>query len=552
MKMEKANKIIEKVYKICPALILGILYLTKQIQYNMVDDYVMNYISMGGHTGNPDEHLLIINVIVGYALKGMYAISGLVNWYGIMYLAIVLICTYIILNVSEKYMKLIYALGIAVIFELTLIFWLTFTVLAYVATGVATIKYVDYVHGGEYNKRKKTLDVFLIVILFTMGYMLRSSAFVTAVILTIPFLGINIRKILEKRSNIIILFATLLCIIAVYGINKKMCDNELWSSYYTYCTARSEVLDYPLDKYADRETELRQLSISPNDYKLLESWHFADKVVFSEDVLNQINGLKKINEKYNLNVIKILKGMMQTKETWIFLIVCLLFIYIDKRNIKYYLLQGGFTFGMVAATFIRNRPVLRVIVPLYILGIICMLYIFIRKKKIKYTLRKKSALMIAIAGILVLLVCYAFMNCNLAKLNKINENKYSNTLEYINRNKDKLYITDLLGTMLYNKSIKNVKAEITYDNIISFGDWAIYNSTYYSVVEKYNLKYNERLIIDLVENENVRCMLKASDKEGIEQIEKFIEEHTNRKVDRELEYRIDDEDIAVYKITYAN
>ena len=51
--------------------------------YDATDDFVMKSISSGMY-GHPDEHLIFMNVLQGFLLKGLYNITNTVPWYDLL------------------------------------------------------------------------------------------------------------------------------------------------------------------------------------------------------------------------------------------------------------------------------------------------------------------------------------------------------------------------------------------------------------------------------------------------------------------------------------
>ena len=129
--------------------------------------------------------------------------------------------------------------------------------------------------------------------------------------------------------------------------------------------------------------------------------------------------------------------------------------------------------------------------------------------------------------------------------------RYAEVKEFVQNDKGTLYLTSELGNLLYHNSIVDTKTDYVYDNIIGLGDWNIYNDVYYSVVRKYNLTDDDRLIIDLVCDSNIKCILKESD-DIVELLKKHIEEQTGKNVEYKITKRFNKSGTAIYEYSLEN
>lgn len=141
------------------------------------------------------------------------------------------------------------------------------------------------------------------------------------------------------------------------------------------------------------------------------------------------------------------------------------------------------------------------------------------------------------------------MEYRIYRENREINDKYYEVKEYVQNNKNTLYATTEIGNMLYHNTIWKTKTDCVYDNVVGLGDWNIYNDVYYQVVKKYNLTDNNRLINDLVWDENVKCILSQTNS-IVDLLKVHIEEQTGKKVDYKIIKKFDASNTAVYEFYY--
>lgn len=544
---KKISKNKKKVAKIAmntiPILVVFLFEWLGFLNYNMADDYIMNTISAGFQTGTPNEHIVFINSIYGILVKGLYSIIKSINWFGMGYLVTMLLCIYVLKNIFDKKVNKYISLLAAIILEMVILTWMTFTVLAYlcVITGIIVFLQANYDYGQVQNIKNKS-KIILAVVIEALGIIFRIDAFVTGIIVCIPLLVCLISK--KNIKTYLIFGGTIIILLVGFKVENNLINSSsTMKEYLNYNNARSNVLDFPMKSYDDLDKKI----ISENDYKLLEGWILSDKDTFSEKALQNISDEVSINEKYNFNLINIICQMLKVKECWIFLAIILIVLISNRRDYKYYVIQTIMTYGIVAATFFRSRPAHRVIVPLFIIGTLCILFYFITRKETNIKINKAVGAVLVI--ILPVLVLYLNMEYRIYRENREINDKYYEVKEYVQNNKNTLYATTEIGNMLYHNTIWKTKTDCVYDNVVGLGDWNIYNDVYYQVVKKYNLTDNNRLINDLVWDENVKCILSQTNS-IVDLLKVHIEEQTGKKVDYKIIKKFDASNTAVYEFYY--
>lgn len=68
------------------------------ITYAINDDVAMRDIASGSLTGTPDYHLIFIKAAFGWVLTGLYRCFGGIDWYGCVFLGMMVLCCGILLE----------------------------------------------------------------------------------------------------------------------------------------------------------------------------------------------------------------------------------------------------------------------------------------------------------------------------------------------------------------------------------------------------------------------------------------------------------------------
>ncbi|HBK82495.1 MAG TPA: hypothetical protein DDZ41_02685, partial [Flavobacterium sp.] len=95
--MQKTNKMSSAVKVLLSLMFLYIVvYAFLTPCFDSGDDFVMQSIASGTYTGTPDEHLVFINVILGFFLKFLYTNTQFINWYIVVLVGLQFISLYVI------------------------------------------------------------------------------------------------------------------------------------------------------------------------------------------------------------------------------------------------------------------------------------------------------------------------------------------------------------------------------------------------------------------------------------------------------------------------
>ena len=531
----KLIKIIEKICYLLPIIVIVVASKCNVLYYIQSDDYQMNYISMGGITGTPDEHLVFIKSFLGVITRFLYNINSQINWFGLIYIIVILLFTYSFFLVMSIHINNRIALIASLVLEIITICWLTFTTIAYFCIAIGIMAIIEGIINKS-NKYKKYTLIIAGVLLVVCSYTLRSTAMITGLLLALPVLIISANKLIRSKELYVALVGIVLLISVVQIIDNKSYDSKMWKEYKSFNSARSQVVDYPIEDYKDNEKIYKELSLSENDVNCIKHWIFADKKVFSTNKVLKVAKSTKMNTRYNLKIQSILNELLKMKETYIVLVLSVILILLcySKKQKILIALQIIFVYGLATSLIILNRSLARVYIPIFVIGVLYIFFIYyFDQKKTDETMNKKKKILLG-ASILLISVSTAFyVNMYKEKVSekKTVETEFKYLRQYILDHKDVVFVSNDIFNIMNYQSVLDVKAPQPYMNLMNMGHWNIYDDAYYKQVNKYDLSYKDRLLMDIAKDKNV-LFIDSSTKKTQRMIDTvtFISEHTNKKI----------------------
>lgn len=538
---------------ISPIIVTVIFCVTRILYYPITDDYIYNFISKGTYTGEPNAFLKNITYPFGWIAKELYHVTESVNWFGIIYLIIILFCVYMFFSIFKRYVNDFYAILLALLLNITLLVWIHFTVLTYFALAIAIIKGLDVITNPYKRRAWNIVSIVATVILFSLSYSLRYEAFFSggfSLLVIALFIIINYRKSIKVSYLLIVGILSVSLVFSIFIADKNAYSSEQWKDYLTWQKQRVAVGDYPIADYDKNQSLYKKLSMSRNDYVGLLDFYEADKSFYSAQRMKSVAQGTPNNERYDLNIISILSQMLKVKELWGLIIICLFCVLFDndkKRKITY-ILQGLLTTGVVAYTYIIQRPGERVYIPMYAIGIIAIAYLFFRENDIQIKKSLRIGTIICTTIMVAMTALYCKQALDIKKFKEERKETAQGLITYMRENPNKLFVFNNYHHLLFNEPVLEIKSSDTYKNAMELSNYELYNDTYYKMVNNFNLKYPDRLLIDLVENDNVYYV--AHNRWKVDNVITYISEHTKKQVVAKLVKDFPKDSIKVYKINY--
>ena len=274
------------------SLALGVLAaLTPHYETN--DDAAMNAIAAGrGFVDRPDEHLIYSNVLIGLALKSLYAVAPQIPWYGGLWfltacLSLLAICFACLRNdLSEWTLGLtgtfLWMAGVPVLTQLQ------FTRIAFLAglAGLLLLASGIRTPGGS-------LHSWFAIPLLLIGALIRIDAFrLVFVVLSPVVLWMLWRAWSQKnaRYGIVILAACLAFGIGAAQYNRSYYGRDAaWQAFFPFNALRVELMDFDRAEYNEQTAAaFNEAGWLPVDVQMLRNWAFLDQDRYNSQKLQAI------------------------------------------------------------------------------------------------------------------------------------------------------------------------------------------------------------------------------------------------------------------------
>ncbi len=513
--------------------LLGIFHYFKD-PYFVPDDSMMNYISRGGFSVKPDEHIIFVNVIIGWICKWLYGLTNSINWFAVLFILIMLLCVFVLYTILSRHMNNWLSFILCIFTELFIMRVFTFTALGFVCTTVSIVAIIDILSNYK-NKSKKTIILFVMsVVLFCLGLMTRAHSWLGAILISIPIVIIFLKKHFVKEKKIILMIMVGLLALSslIWLVNYYSYQNEHYSEFSAYNKVRSSVMDYPIPSYSENEQEYKRLGISENDYNCMRDGNeprylIGDKKHFNKEKLERI---VELSDKYNCNLKKWIEEFLRHKELFITFAVAIFLLFGDvgKRKI-YYVVEMLLVYLTTLLLNVTQRGDFRIFVCITFCGVINALYYYYANNNKKHHSRIITALVVIAIIAYMQRCCDGIIQSWNSNMERSQENH--SVREYVSNNKDNLYVMPAikLNYVYYYGSINNMAKEKN-TNVLPIFDWYTYLDDYYNKANHYKLKNKDSLLLSMIDSNVYHISSNdSSDKEERIIIKKYIEEHSQNK-----------------------
>ena len=367
------------------------------------DDYLLNFIANGSYGWKYSENLVYIRTSVGYLLKGLYYLTGAVNWYAVL-LILVILCSfaafYDILWLRTRSAAAL--LLTASLNFLAVPVFFTYTAAAFFSACAGLLLLEDVLFHRRGSNNTGTVELIAGIVFFYFGFALRKDTIVPELALCFPIAAYSLFHVIRDCASTAEtrtgkhsgghpfhrILPALLAGILLFGgdavIQSRSYGSDTWRFFSSFNEARTSVVDYNRLSYDLHKTELENAGLSATDYDMLCSWKFADKKVFTIDGMTAAGKLARhsfslpervADARQNLQGAN-LRIFLLPAAAWIF-VLFLNFARSGKRLLSPALLSG-LTLLMwyilcAALLLYRMRFVTRVAAPLMMTAIIWIL-----------------------------------------------------------------------------------------------------------------------------------------------------------------------------------
>lgn len=399
-------------------LVLMMFFMFCDFKYEVSDDFVMATIMSGAYDGgNPNPHMIFVNIVLGYILRPFYQLFPYISWYFICQLVLLLfsfiLVSYMFLEKNGKITGGILSVLLLVFFADDAYVLMQFTKTATVVVMCASLVFI----WSLFENRRRSL-ILISGILCLFGTMIRfSTIYLVGVFLILILVTEFVRLYFTEQNKRLYLRKVLkigltgITLIAAAFVLKEVDKNiynsdEEYRAFLEYNSARSAVLDAPDYGYEAYREELEKSGVSENDYYVLRRWNFSDDEVFSIERLNKIADIIGKQKENNPMALGDIYEQMQMRKVLAYpvVIACVILLVMTIILQKYQWLYGGIAIiiAIVLEGYLiaRERLVYRVEYSIFICAFLCICYLW-KRGRMRFIENREQMIRMSVAILIV-------------------------------------------------------------------------------------------------------------------------------------------------------
>lgn len=276
-------------------MLFGLILSLAVLRFETNDDVTMQLIASGVLGGRPDHHLIMTNVVLGYALTALYVRLPGVDWYSLYilgsHLAAMLGLVWALFARTRNRPAIAAFLLLFVAFELVLVLRLQYTSTAMTAAGSG---FLCILAGASVTPRRPAL-VAMGVVLVVLGAMIRWMAFALALGALAPLI---LAESVCQRNWRPLVWAALAAVASLGLIAFDFWDYARlseWNAYREHLALRIAIektglqsrLNHP-ENVPELAGALERAGWSTTDAKMFAAWCFAHPAIYSTEKLRLI------------------------------------------------------------------------------------------------------------------------------------------------------------------------------------------------------------------------------------------------------------------------
>ena len=501
----------------------------KGFEYPVVDDIMINQTILS------HENMLLPYVGIGLSTV-LVALQKIFQGWNIYFIFLVLsYCGSISIFNDFFYKKKLYVLiPLTLLMQCVLIKYFSFSVISYLvaAAGILLLFNQSLVMG---------------IVTVAVGISIRPQIASSLIVLVLPFLIYEILKN-KKWKEMLILIGIVLSINVsnkVYSMTQPDVQEYLkWNELST------NLRDFPEINYENHREEFEKLGISENDLLTSTYWLFAEKKVLNNEMLEKIQSVRSITEKYSFNIPQFINDYFQNIIVVAYRILFVAWLIIFKpKNIWAWLLPVT-PFILIGALFVRQRVVERVYLPL----MVSFLMFFLIYAPVFYEKRQwfKKKVVFLCAQVILLMVGYKwleFMNQEWYWFPTINDSVNVTYHEVVEEHPDQLIIFGGYGMLVNSQpslSTFRIRTNQVVSNTTTLGNWQTFSPQYTNLLKRYEIEDTNNLLSSAVNN-NIIIFFWYKDSGSMNRIITIFKEHYQKNVHFE-EIETVNSEISIYKL----
>ena len=408
---------------------------------------------------------------------------------------------------------------IVLVIEFALLKYFTYSVVAYLLS-----------ISGIFLLYKEKNIVFPIILIF-IGISLRVQIIPSLLVICLAIIIFELIKS-KKVKQTGILISTIFIVSLTNWLFIQ--NNDVEKSYIEWNEKSTLIRDYPAIDYSVKKESLDKIGITENTLASHNSWILSEKQIFSNELLDNLDRVRSVSEKYNFSIKKIILDYFSNEFYKLFtFFVLLVFIFYKSKSYYGYLLFLS-PLALLTALIVRQRVVERVYIPIIILA----LFIFIvygNELFIKRNYKLLNNLENVIFTILCILLMGSIWKYGKNELYWFNYHSYDFNKAYNNvlvDNKDNLYIISGYGNLVSsqpNVSKFFVETDKLTKNIITFGTWQTFSPEYHNKLKEFGVKDTNNILSSAVNSDNIKFIL-PKDSSSFDKIRVLFKENYDKDV----------------------
>ena len=406
---------------------------------------------------------------------------------------------------------------IVLVIEFALLKYFTYSVVAYLLS-----------ISGIFLLYKEKNIVFPIILIF-IGISLRVQIIPSLLVICLAIIIFELIKS-KKVKQTGILISTIFIVSLTNWLFIQ--NNDVEKSYIEWNEKSTLIRDYPAIDYSVKKESLDKIGITENTLASHNSWILSEKQIFSNELLDNLDRVRSVSEKYNFSIKKIILDYFSNEFYKLFtFFVLLVFIFYKSKSYYGYLLFLS-PLALLTALIVRQRVVERVYIPIIILA----LFIFIVYGN-ELFIKRNYKLLNNLENVIFTILCILLMGsmCKYGKneLYWFNYHSYDFNKAYNNvlvNNKENLYIISGYGNLVSsqpNVSKVFVETDKLTKNIITFGTWQTFSPEYHNKLKEFGVKDPDNILSSAVNSENIKFIL-PKDSSAFDKIRVLFKENYNR------------------------
>jgi hypothetical protein len=502
----KKNPLLTKI-----AIIIGAYFLLSNYFISCCetpDDLVMSMLLSGKVSGDSTSFTVFMNSIIGIFLNKLYISIPQVDWYMVFYHGLLLISFTIIFNyvffLNKSPNVHILGLILFITFIHHFITNIAFTTLGFLSSSAGLILLLTI----PLVTHKKLTLIFSSLMIF-IGSLIRFESWLLTVGLFIPIFIYMLYK--EKSSRLYIIIslgiALLMVLLGKQFDSFTIHSNSAWNKYYNFQSYVGEIFDTPRLDNLTGTSVLSELGFSENDTKIMSSYLFWDKSVYSLEKFKLIYEKTKYEYRLPASAFNYLIKVIKEHHLYALITLLSLILFLGNGNYtKSTLLIVLFEFVLIVffaiyLSFSTRLPI-HVFLPLCYFGLVFILWALTQSTTSSATLinaiqnnRLKNLIIVFIITLILIFVnkFNLINNCNIRYrvfnditqkvITKLNQNYIGNEevilvnpvfnypidWAFPRRNIPKSSINQFLtGTLIYNPLGEETLFSTSSSNIFDF------------------------------------------------------------------------------------